>query len=636
MPTVDDLVISLTIKETSNLGKLRKQLDELTSYGGKLDLTSTSVKLPETYFVMESDVEYIRKKIDFLYPTVTYSYKQTKEFMRDASSTLLAWLDRVEDLKRYILSADESKMGRIKKSLGVSQDATREEIEEGFEALHRGIAEKLRAFSAGYGLGPKAQRILVNIKNMISAVNEDSKRQLEFIKKLIEGMGEPQEIFEKILDALGVLVDAQYKTMILTDDLNNWLSMTDEELKEIDENLPTAIANVKEKIEEVEDTFEDIFEKGGGFYDLLEEALIYLKENGEDSIDLSKHIIEQIDDLDDDLQKRVIASIIKANLKTGRRTVLPQPLYDVFMKKFVAVSGLKKLFKETHEAIDISGYDLAEKLRDYVSDDSKEVLDELKDEKSISVELKDYLGATKEEMDKIREQAEIHGKKLLVIAEYITREAEIKLNKMGVKYIIVNVRKIQELLDLVKPISNIKEVLKQMSKELLWAIRDLAGDLHIFTKKELEEYKKALPKDIKEAEELVREGEERLKKAEQREIKKEIEKYQGQLKSRRDLLNNLKYIQKQVLRGLEELKDNMISYDKFKEIIEGMNTFQKIIEENELTQAKIETMVKVIYDNLVKNWQDVEHIEEGVNIIIDRLVKMKIFEKTELEEEPES
>ena len=80
MPTVDDLVISLTIKETGKLGKLQKQLEAIVGKKGQLLPT---LQIPPK---LTHDIDYIRRRMDYLIPVVSPSSREVTKLKMQASS----------------------------------------------------------------------------------------------------------------------------------------------------------------------------------------------------------------------------------------------------------------------------------------------------------------------------------------------------------------------------------------------------------------------------------------------------------------------------------------------------------------------------------------------------------------------
>lgn len=131
MVTVDDLVISLTIKETGRLGRLQKQLDAVVGKRGQRLGFGLGVlgNIP-------ADIAFIKRQIQWIKPEVLPTREQPKQMRKTAAIILKQLEDYGDDIVDKIARA-RSKEG-FKKEVGAKTDA---ELKQAI----RGTIEKVKA-----------------------------------------------------------------------------------------------------------------------------------------------------------------------------------------------------------------------------------------------------------------------------------------------------------------------------------------------------------------------------------------------------------------------------------------------------------------------------------------------------------
>jgi len=163
MPTVDDLVISLTIKETGSLGKLKKEVEALT--GKRMGFGKTIpnlMYLKRDLIGLKDDTNWIKKRIIFLMPTVIpRSGEKLKETARIAHSLI--------DTTRESLIDKMATTKELKSIMEANDIKTEEELRVFLGEKLNEYQYRLEDIMKGIWTGDKAQKFVVRLNNLISA-----------------------------------------------------------------------------------------------------------------------------------------------------------------------------------------------------------------------------------------------------------------------------------------------------------------------------------------------------------------------------------------------------------------------------------------------------------------------------------
>jgi hypothetical protein len=194
MPTVDDLTISLTIKETSKLGQLQKQLEALV---GKKGEKAPIIGLDPT---MKADLTYIKRELALIAPA-TIPGKGNIERMAHSARKLINWIDKqdIKSLASRIIPQDQSKREEMARELGVTiddlEDTLSKRVETYIKALQmvggklttagRWSQDLLDAWMKMQRIGPEmpeTERKMI-FNSFQKAIKENNELMLEFFKK---------------------------------------------------------------------------------------------------------------------------------------------------------------------------------------------------------------------------------------------------------------------------------------------------------------------------------------------------------------------------------------------------------------------------------------------------------------------
>ncbi|MEE9438995.1 MAG: hypothetical protein V3V14_08355 [Saprospiraceae bacterium] len=201
MPTVDDLVISLTIKETGNLGKLKKSLDSLvgTKAGGIKGVVPSFMYLKRDLIGLKQDSTYIKKRLTFLMPNVI---PRSKEQMKETARIARTLIDKTrETLIDKMISKDKNALLGMMQAQGITTEA---ELREFLGDKLTEYQYRLEEIMRGRWSGEKAQRFLVRMDRLIAAqdfAGGYSKKLLEDIENSIAEFNREMAI---LLEARGI------------------------------------------------------------------------------------------------------------------------------------------------------------------------------------------------------------------------------------------------------------------------------------------------------------------------------------------------------------------------------------------------------------------------------------------------
>lgn len=418
MPTVDDLTISLTIKDNSNLDKLRKNVEALMKTGviggtggagGKVqeEIKKQITKIKATLNHMDS-------QMNFLLPTVSPRAKDVvaqKEYARRVSGGIEMFKSRMADFLSPERIGDRESLA---KNLNVEN--TIEGIQEGVEGLLDKYDTIVQSIAKGKGIlsGGKAKKFLDLVRSVINDIlsgGSNLTRISEIEKAIPEQL--VQTVMERMMDKLNIMKKGQFGMTKVGK------GMEDKSVVDWIKDVPPEIV---EKLK--------VLFKGKSVYSGLMYAMKELNYKPEQ---LGK-LFENVDEIKDDAG---IQNLIKGMLmlkQMGELDFLAIP--TAFQKIIKLATGVNVRAEGEHSQtrldIQILGGDVS-KLREIIPNLSKESEDLLNDMGLLSLELKGFLGAGK--LGSTELQKKIYGEEnLKIIASFITPAIRATLDQWGVEY----------------------------------------------------------------------------------------------------------------------------------------------------------------------------------------------------------
>lgn len=191
MPTVDDLVISLTIKENSRLGRLQKQLDAIVGKkGARVGFGLGALgNIP-------ADIAQIKKQMQWLRPSVLPTKESPVQLRRVAGSILKDLEDNMSSIVSKIMTVKPQYFKTLKDELGALTD---EELKSSLESSLNQVRETVSDIFKGTSiLAPhKQEEVVHTLDRLIAEALSGREVGLEFWRAI--GKFTPEEIWKQKL-----------------------------------------------------------------------------------------------------------------------------------------------------------------------------------------------------------------------------------------------------------------------------------------------------------------------------------------------------------------------------------------------------------------------------------------------------
>jgi len=201
MVNVDDLVISLTIKETGKLGQLKKQLDAIV---GKRGQKAPSFNLDPS---IKADLNYIKRRIIFLMPTSIPGKMRPKamaETARIAESIIAG-----KDIRAYAEKITPINQEVLKRTMAEFKVKTRPELVDVLEDKIRDWSLRLESIMSGTWVNDSAQAFLVSIDDMIKRIEVPEGWGKTLMRNIDNSIGERNKEVADILRKIGFEIKAE-------------------------------------------------------------------------------------------------------------------------------------------------------------------------------------------------------------------------------------------------------------------------------------------------------------------------------------------------------------------------------------------------------------------------------------------
>jgi len=211
MVTVDDLVISLTIKETGKLGKLQKQLDSLVGKSGRSGIPRFATSL----MYIKRDLNTIKSRMSYLMPTEIPG-EGRPHAMAIAAKTAHDLIG--VNIKKYAEKFMSSKQGvqkNIAKALGIKT----EDLQDFFEGKLRDYQYRLENIISGSWTTPSAQKFLANIDDMILRGDMEIGERKVLFNNIEASISEFNSEVAQLLERLGIFAIPEFSVFKMTEDV---------------------------------------------------------------------------------------------------------------------------------------------------------------------------------------------------------------------------------------------------------------------------------------------------------------------------------------------------------------------------------------------------------------------------------
>lgn len=435
MPTVDDLVISLTIKETSRLSDLQNQLEAIVGKKGeKAPIFGIDPSL-------KADLTFIKRKMSYLVPVVAPRSIEKEKMKAYAASTKLLIQRYKGEISDFLSKLPEKEMEKMFNEFNVK---TEDELSKAIEFLFEDFAGEAEDIFKGLAGGEKSKRALDALTNFIKTIREEEGLKVTTLRELIEAFPEPQERWEKILKKLGLLSTGQFRIFKLK-----------EEILEGNDKIEAWLEKNQEGIK----NFEKYFEGKDAVYDPLIKALKDLG-YGDDL----KAVLDDVAKIRDDVNLQNLLGAMMKAFKEGTPARVSRSFKE-YIQKDIKPLGKLSPARGKPMKLDINAFKDASKLLSVLPEQAEEIQKTLK-RGYVALELKNVLRENGFIRDQIRNYVEIFGDKLVILTRMATTEGLEMARGLGAEKIIIlpNLREVEKQLKMERVISGIEETQEELIK----------------------------------------------------------------------------------------------------------------------------------------------------------------------------
>lgn len=257
MPTVDDLIVSLRIDETSDLGNLQKQLTALVGKKGekKLDLSEIAP-------VLKRELTNIRAELSLISTQTVPGIKEVKELSES--------LHRDRKILKRTFDAAADRL------ISEKTDAYQKQLEEYGASNREELLEKMKGTLSNFlgmmELGA-AEKLPAKVMQKVDAVAKEiiSKEKLAdgdrktLITRMEKAIGELNTMFGKVLKKAGITALPEFNLYQIRE---SWYRKMGLDKDDIGFDVKTLLGSNEDVITEF-DKIKDLVSKGG-LYDFIE------------------------------------------------------------------------------------------------------------------------------------------------------------------------------------------------------------------------------------------------------------------------------------------------------------------------------------------------------------------------------
>jgi len=466
MVTVDDLVISLTIKETGRLGRLQKQLDAIVGKKGqRLGFGLGSLgNIP-------ADIAFIKRRIMYLRPTFMPTKEQPLKLRAEAGRLLKDIEDFPKQLVEKLLKVRPQDYKTYLKEFEVDTD---EELRKAMEQSLDQVKELLGDIYEGVSLLPphKQEETIATLNSLVEQALQSREIGMRFWREIGKLMPEKLwqarivDLFRKITGKVVVPEKKLFK-----------VKPTALELPEIQKEL--GLGEMPEEVTRFLDALEEGKTDLRGLLSDVKNFYVYKKiqditgAQTAGSVDLAttlKSLIEsgateKIEEVINAVKEMTFKKLTTEDIKAmGIQLVSPETkerLDEIYQE----VTGLKQTATMGAKRIDVEVEDLS-KL-------TKLLELEIEDVQNVGIELKKII--TEEDIQQLQEYMKYYGEEGVILIGQQVSKAVLELAKALdlEKYIktIPNLRELEEQYGMLRPLispetEEFKEELRNLTNEI--------------------------------------------------------------------------------------------------------------------------------------------------------------------------
>lgn len=611
MPTVDDLVISLTVKDTSNLGQLKKTLDNLMKpTRGGFTLPAQGVDIPEIEEILDT-VDYIRKSVDFLIPSTTYSYREAAKFRKEGTRMAIKVAEMEEDIKDYFVTSSEDNFDKMREMFELGEDATVDDVKGQFSWVMKEIKSKIESVRGGIWRDKRAENFINIIKAVLADLNSDQTESMTLLRKLYAFMSEPQREMEKILEAVGVLKGIKTGMFSLKDNFFELYKEIADKFDKVDEDINSFIGSGSR--------FNKYFTKDKTSMESLIELAKFIR--GSLGLGEESNVREVLRKAGEYTRSEIVKSMLKAK-QEGIDVAMPTELWEQ-MKKDLKLAGTGVSILRNLMMDDVSLIADNISFLNLLSAKSREKMEQQISEHGnmVSLELKSHLKGTSGEYDKLQREQKIWGSNLIVAAKSYSDQAKQMLKELGITYIHILPEKMKDLAGIYTKITDMKDLLKSLETPK-YPVRGvyhggvLDNVFTEFTEEEIKEKLKTVKEDLGQTIKELNESQETFEAIalgfEEGDITTEVNRLKNQKKM-------LQFQMEELMKVSKTIEDETKwSYDEFKNIIKEFEPIKKLEEEG-ISEKRKEIVMEKIYQDLKNVGYSMKELSNIVRVSIARM-----------------
>lgn len=264
MTTIDDLTISLTIKDNSNLDKLRKNLDSMIKSGGFQPGGVAGGEVGKTTKSIAKEIQELKQHIyDYVLPISTGGLSGTAQAMH-ASQLIGIASEWIEDIAKGLKPVKSSAIDALMENFNVTtnpelHDKLKDKINNWIGYLDRIAHEEWT--------GPGAERAIKEFRSVLDTIGSESGLKKSLITSMDVAMGEFNKEIATLFRKAGIKTASEVGLFEFKD---RWFTELNEDAKDkilgkIRKDLPEALPKLQDA--------RDILEKNPDVWKGINEAI---------------------------------------------------------------------------------------------------------------------------------------------------------------------------------------------------------------------------------------------------------------------------------------------------------------------------------------------------------------------------
>ena len=203
MPTTDDLVVSLTIRPTSNLGRLQKQLESLVGRHGR-GVGAGIMYLKRDMNRIKDDIGDIKSRMRFIAPIVTPASSKKYAFAA-TGSTVASQIKKLGDaVVDKLMKAAKGPKERLFKKYVIKESAGEGALITAIKKDLKDARAHAEDISNMLFRDKRAENFLNYWQDLLKSSESEGCLNITLFTKMIKSMPEFQQQFEDLMRGLGI------------------------------------------------------------------------------------------------------------------------------------------------------------------------------------------------------------------------------------------------------------------------------------------------------------------------------------------------------------------------------------------------------------------------------------------------